>query len=1141
MKTPYYTGAFTAAQHTNVQDDDQLRERMLEYRLANRDDVRDIYVVTAVPFKDRLGGSLGSDLVQKASKKSKTDLSWTMHWALQVGDQFFELQRGYPDPMRTGLRMSKWDQEQQSQIIQRYRQGVTAMTDDEIRSVGERYFSRLQRIDINLYDVWCNNCQVAVDRILRDIGGLSYYRSQLKSLHEMVRQFFYNSILRITQLYGRHRGWNEEIITKNAALLHHTLRIMTSRSKYPKRHWIQRDLEMAEGVSEKVGAVKNHWFLTVLESSLSLRQGSEELYVRRGADDKLELNFDAVKEATKGIFDEDEKDWRLAWLKAMPWLTAGFTLGTIQWAAAILSIACRQMSKIYEDPVGLKGGLEQSLVGLSVSPDLGVAPSSSFKRPQNRRRDTTGPRRVRSKAFSVDNNLVARYEKCLTNQGVPYFYDHINKLRTWDAPDQQEMCLRITDPPLSKRWEKKQEGHTFYINRITGEKTDTRPGPAEIWAVKKKVKPDWVKSTVMALPCGWEMRRTEEGEMYYINHNVDPSTTTTDHPMRREIEDERRILLPEWNVEWDDDRGKKYRKIQTGEIRWKAIDGPRYEFIGDRAKITLTKPRDDFIEPLPPGWGVVVRDGQKMYRNGKTGKDRVERITHPLTDKRRRLFPEWEMRYTPNNKRYWVHHGRDGRGTTWWTRNKLLKNTSLKNNASGWKLARNGYEWEWFEGGDIPHSEIPMLDLDDPAELEFREYPFILPARTTTLDGNFIEPLPANWVRRTKDDGSTYYWNFKDRLGSEHHPNDEERRDLPALWEMRYTRHGKQYYIHHDDSSTWWTHPREVKREQQLRARPGQSQDGWKLAEDGKTWERFEEHPDAQLTEESADTPSPKQSAESETLQDERTPEVWRSLSFTREWLKSANSSEAIAKAMTHIPKTPVLFKKYKSSPSIDSVLEQSPQEYVEDEDLTEDGWRVDTPEMTEEPPSMEEPQHETPSPKGHLKKSWARPRDPRTLFKKSEHSPSFGSSLFRSLQETVRAERQGETGPVNEEPQSGEGLKTPSPPEKGNPKEKWTRRTPSFFARKTKGKKSSEEGSILLDEEDWKSDTQPAIDGLGITGTERVGSGVDIAMSPPTEEKEAANGSSEKKGDDMDRGTDRAGVEKGILEESREREEGGE
>lgn len=165
MKTLYYSGKFTAAQHTGVDDDDQLRERILEHRLANRDDVRDIYIVTALPiFRES-----GTGVARKVS--SKKDLSWAMHWAVQVGDQFFELQRGYPDPRRTGLRMSKWDEDQQSHILERHRQGVTAMTDDEIKAAGERYFSRLERIDLNIYDLWCNNCQVAVDRMLRDIGA----------------------------------------------------------------------------------------------------------------------------------------------------------------------------------------------------------------------------------------------------------------------------------------------------------------------------------------------------------------------------------------------------------------------------------------------------------------------------------------------------------------------------------------------------------------------------------------------------------------------------------------------------------------------------------------------------------------------------------------------------------------------------------------------------------------------------------------------------------------------------------------------------------------------------------------------------------------------------------------------------------
>lgn len=317
MKTPYYSGDFTAAQHTNDGYADELRERMLEHRLAARDDVREIHVVTALPsFRTR-----GTSMAKKISEKQ--DLTPLMHWAIQVGDQYFELQKGYSDPLRTGLRMSSWDVEQRGHIIERHRQGTTAMSDDEIKNAGEKYFSRLERIDVNVYNVWCNNCQLAVDCMLRDIGGLSYYRKRFKSIREMVRQFFYNRVIDVTKLYGRYRGWNEDLITKYSEVLHKTLRVMTERQTYPKRHWIREDIDAAEGSLKKVGTVADHWLLTVLESSLSLKQGSAELYVRRDADGKTELNFDNLKKATKGIFDQGD-DSRLSWLKAMPWLTAGF-------------------------------------------------------------------------------------------------------------------------------------------------------------------------------------------------------------------------------------------------------------------------------------------------------------------------------------------------------------------------------------------------------------------------------------------------------------------------------------------------------------------------------------------------------------------------------------------------------------------------------------------------------------------------------------------------------------------------------------------------------------------------------------------------------------------------------------------------
>ena len=965
MKTPYYAGSLLAAQHKDFQTD-ELRERMLEYRLANRDDAREIYVVTTPPT-EMLSGPRGATLVEQASKKSRSDLSWAMHWAIQVGDQYFELQRGHYDPTRTGLRMSKWNQHQKSQIVRRYRQGITAMSDDEIKATGDTHFRRLNRMHINKYDLWCNNCQVAVDNMLRDIGGLYYYRSKLESLNEWIKQFFCNSILQITRMYYRHRGCDEEVIIRHEKVLNNTLDVITSRSMhYPKRQWIKEDISEAEGVMKKMGTIRDHFFLTILESSLSLRKGSENSYVRRGADGKPELNFDAVTEAVKGIFDEDENNNRAAWLKAIPWLTAGFLVGTPRWAFAVMSIAIQQVSHFSENNTGLMGGLEQNLGSLGVSPKLQDSQfiTNNTPRPRSLRKPPLAGRNLKKKSQSIDSRLVARYERCLTHTGVPYYFDHKEGTRTWEAPDQQEMCLRIIDPPLSRKWEEKEEGDRIvYFNRVTEETVDKRPGAAEIWAIKKKTTPDWVKSTIMALPPGWELRRTDDGEKYYVNHNDDPCTSTTYHPMRREIEDERQRLLPEWNVEWDEDRGKKYRNLQNGTIRWKAIDGPLYVPANDKAKTTGRKPKHDFIEPLPPGWTFSIDlDGQKRYINAQNG---IERFSHPLCDKRRKLLPDWEMRYTPGNLRYWVHYGRDGRGTTWWTRNRLLKNTTLKNNASGWKLTSNQEAWEWFEGGDVAHKDIPVLDLDDPAEIEFREYPFILPAQITNNDGDFLEPLPSDWVRRLNADDSLHYWNFRNETRSDQHPNEDDRKELHALWEMRYTRHGRQYFLHHFDGSTWWTHPREAKHKQVLRASIGHSQDGWKLAENGKGWERFEEHPNVSIEQQNMLLQSPTQSTEEESVKDAEEAENWKSLAFTKDWLKTISSNEMVVNAMTQFQDHTKALSESKQIPKIGHWLAKTKRDTIEPEP-------IDTVERSEDVPSETRVTEEAPQ-SIKTRKSWGR------------------------------------------------------------------------------------------------------------------------------------------------------------------------
>ena len=1063
MKTPYFTGAFTAAQHTDVQGDDQLRERMLEYRLASRDDVREIFVVT-VPVNDYLSTSAGRNVVEQASERSKTELSWAMHWAIEVGDQYFELQRAYYDPTRTGLRMSRWDKEKKDKIHRRYRQGTTAMTDDEIRDIGIKHFSRLDKMHINKYDVWCNNCQVVVDRMLRDIGGLDYYRSKLKSLHEWIRQFFCNSIMSIVQFYYRLRKCEraEELLIKHEKVLRNAVYMMTARSiHYPKKRWIKEDIQAAEGIVKKIGTVTDHWFLTVLESSLSLRQGTKNSYVRRGPDGKAELNFDAVRDAVKGIFDDVNKSAVESWFKAVPWLTAGFLVGTTNWAVAVISIAVSYVSNLTENRKGMKGGLEESLGGLGISPKLQDAEFLSItpSRPRARRIKSSDWRVKRAKTKSIDDKLVARYERCSTFTGVPYFLDLMNQTRSWEPPDQQELCLKITNPPLSKKWEERQEdGRVFYVNRITEERIDNRPGAAEIWVVKKLVSPDWPRSSIMALPYGWEMCRTEEGEKYYVNHKEDPPMLTEIHPMRQEIEEERKRILPEWNIEWDEDRGKKYRNLQNGEVRWKAVNGPQYVPADSKAKTVSREPSQGFIEPLPLGWtSIVGANEQKLYVHTKTGEKIFD---HPLAEKRRRLLPEWEMRYTAYGLRYWVHYGPDGRGTTWWKRNKVLKNTSLKNDACGWKLSKTGRDWIWFEGGDVTrsNSEIPVLDLDDPAEIEFREYPFILPPRLTNDVGSFAEPLPQDWVRRTHQRGDTYFWNFKTENRSDAHPCEEERESLPALWEMRYTLHGRPYYLRHDDGSTFWTNPRSRagKNEQKLRALPGQRQDGWKIGEDG-IWERFTEGTDARKAEQSA-------LANGNGEEGDR----WRSFASTKSWLKYAGEREFVAQARGKVDERLRRFRRGRGSSggSSEKVTGESPEIFFEEPEEFEKDQEV----FVKEPEEIGGSQSGWESEASQDQEA-SQPENPRKKWTKSKSTLSLLSKM-------------GEKG--------RKGVETYI--KRLDPKEM------DIVSRQT-AKEALEPGEddLKSKEQIRGSEREMSVDALGLSGTETFESGAIVAS--PTEE----------------------------------------
>lgn len=212
MKTPNYSGTLFEGQHDHHQGD-KLREAMLERRLADRDDCREIQVVTC-PASASLKTRQGVGLLNLASKASNSDLTWVMHWAIQVGDEYFELQRDYYDPTRTGLRRTTWDEKQKQNIIGAYPQGKTAMSGEEIKEIGDSRFSRLNKMHINNYDIWANNCQIAVLDMLRDIGGLSHHQHKLKSLREWLRGFFCDSVLYITQTYYHYRGCDESVIER---------------------------------------------------------------------------------------------------------------------------------------------------------------------------------------------------------------------------------------------------------------------------------------------------------------------------------------------------------------------------------------------------------------------------------------------------------------------------------------------------------------------------------------------------------------------------------------------------------------------------------------------------------------------------------------------------------------------------------------------------------------------------------------------------------------------------------------------------------------------------------------------------------------------------------------------------------------
>lgn len=259
---------------------------------------------------------------------------------------------------------------------------------------------------------------------------------------------------------------------------------------------------------------------------------------------------------------------------------------------------------------------------------------------------------------------------------------------------------------------------------------------------------------------------------------------------------------------------------------------------------------------------------------------------------------------------------------------------------------------------------------------------------------------------------------------------------------------------------------------------------------------------------------------------------------FSRDWLKRVNSGDVVAIARTRVPRSR-FFKKAEKSPNMASSSLESPREFADEEDLTEENWLVDTSAMTEEPestdklrsieerPSAGGPQYndkpqsisesqyskESEQPlslqKEDIDKSSILVRDSTKEIKTYGKMPGVISSLINDLKVLIKERRPVaeepiiSTPPMNEELQSNGESDTASPPQKVG-KRAWVKRTGSSLLslRKGKKKKGSENGFTATDEEVvLEISFEPAVDGLGIS-TEPSESGAGVEVSPRLEEK---------------------------------------
>ncbi|KAL5481303.1 hypothetical protein EMCRGX_G021436 [Ephydatia muelleri] len=200
------------------------------------------------------------------------------------------------------------------------------------------------------------------------------------------------------------------------------------------------------------------------------------------------------------------------------------------------------------------------------------------------------------------------------------------------------------DPDLPPGWEMRRanDGRVYYRDNNTRTTTWTKPPPQHSTMENHRASitqdPD--------LPPGWEMRRTNDGRVYYRDNNTRTTTWTKPPPQHSTMENHRASITqdpdlpPGWDMRRTNDGHVYYRDNNTRTTTW-TKPPPQHSVMEhvDNHRASITQDPD-----LPPGW--------EMRR---TNDGPVEQDLD--------LPPGWEMRKNNDGRFYYIDH--NTKTTTW--------------------------------------------------------------------------------------------------------------------------------------------------------------------------------------------------------------------------------------------------------------------------------------------------------------------------------------------------------------------------------------------------------------------------------------------------------------------------------------------